>query len=299
MNLIILKNFIAIVEAGSIREAADNLHIAQSALSRQIFALEREVGAPLLVRRARGVEPTEAGRILLRHARAAADQLSSAGAEIAAIQGLQSGFIRIAVIEPFATRPLPDCIARFQASYPGISFDVRVGNSRQITSLVREGVVDLGVAYNTPRDHEILLRTAVLQPTVAFVRPQHPLLARERVTLADFTDYPLILPPAGSPTRLLIDEAWRRAAVTPMRVGLESDSVGLRLAMAQHTNSISILALLSGRSSVDSGTLVELPFEDKLLSEGQLELIAARGRMPSKATLEFERILRSSMKTAL
>lgn len=298
MNLVILKNFIAIVEAGSIREAADNLRIAQPALSRQILALERELGAPLLIRHARGVEPTDAGRILLRHARAATDQILNARAEIAALQGLQNGLIRIAVIEPFAERLLPSCIARFQARFPGISFDVRWGNSRQITSLVREGVVDLGVSYNTPRDRGIVLRAAVPQPTVALVRPQHPLADNEHVTLADFTDYPVIVPPTGSPTRLLIDEAWRRAATAPMKIGLESDSVGLRLALAEQTDSISILARLSGRPKVEAGTLIELPLKDKLLSEGQLELLAAKGRMPSKATLEFERYLRSSMKTS-
>jgi len=296
MDLTILKNFIAIVEAGSIRVAADHLHIAQSALSRQVLALERELGAPLLIRRPRGVESTEAGRILLRHARAAADQISNAGAEIAALQGLQRGLIRIAVIEPFAKRPLPACIARFQARYPGISFDVRSGNSRQITSLVQEGVVDLGVSYNTPRDSSILVRAAVLEPTVALVRPRHPLADLDHVAMADFADYPLILPPAGSPTRLLIDEAWRRASLTPMKIGLESDSVGLRLALAEQTESISLLARLSGRPNVEAGTLVELPFADRLLSEGQLELLAAKGRMPSKATLQFERLLRSSIK---
>jgi len=296
VNLVNLRNFIAILESGSIREAADNLHIAQSALSRQVLALERELGAPLLIRRPRGVEPTEAGRILLRHARAAADQLSSAGSEIAALRGLRSGLVRIAVIEPFAIRPLPDCIARFQARFPGVTFDVRVGNSRQITSLVREGVVDFGVAYNTPRDNGILLRAAVTQPIVALVRTGHLLTRCTRVTLGDFAEYPIILPPSSSPTRLLIDEAWRRANVTPMKIGLESDSVGLRLALAEHTNSISFLARISGRPNVEAGTLIELPFEDKLLSEGQLELLAAKGRMPSEATLQFERILRSSIK---
>lgn len=297
MNLAVLKNFIAIAEAGSIRVAADNLHIAQSALSRQVFALERELGASLLLRKARGVEPTDAGRILLRHARAAADQIISAEAEIAAMQGLQSGFIRLAVIEPFAARPLPDCIARFQERYPGIGFDVRTGNSRQIVSLVREGVVDLGIAYNTPRDSEILLRAAVRQPTIALVRAGHPLATSGRVTLADFADYPLILPPSGSPTRLLFDEAWRRVVNVPMKLALESDSVGLRLAMAERTDSVAILARLSGSANVEAGTLVELPFEDRLLSEGQLELIAAQGRMPAPATLEFERLLRSALKS--
>lgn len=298
LNLNALRNFVAIVEAGSIREAADNLHIAQSALSRQVLGLEREFGAPLLSRLPRGVEPTAAGRIVLRHARLTFDQIRSAREEISAFEGLRTGQIRLAAIEPFASGPLPECITRFQASYPGIFFDVRVGSTRQVTTLVQEGIAELGVAYNAPRENGIVLRSSVRQPLVALVRPRHELAKAGIVKLADIAAWPLILPPAGSPTRLLIEEAARRSNAGLRRIGLESDSVALRLAVAQRTDGVAVLAHLSGQQYRDMGRLSMLPIEDDILSEGRLEILAAEGRTLTRATQRFERLLRAALKTA-
>ncbi|GGF54409.1 LysR family transcriptional regulator [Azorhizobium oxalatiphilum] len=295
MNLNALQNFIAIVEAGSIREAADNLHIAQSALSRQVLALEREFGAPLLSRLPRGVEPTPAGRIVLRHARLTLDQVRSARDEVSAIEGLRAGQIRLAAIEPFAHVMLPDCIVRFQKSYPDISFDVRVGNTPQVTTLVQEGIAELGIAYNTPREAGLVLRSSSRQPLVALVSPRHPLADAASVTMDDVARFPAILPPKGSPTRLIIEEAARRAN-TPLRpIALESDSVALRLSLAQRTLGIAILAHISGLAERDAGHVRLLPITDDMLSERRLDLIAAEGRTLTRATREFERLLRGAL----
>ncbi|MCW2242020.1 LysR family transcriptional regulator [Azospirillum canadense] len=298
MNVDALRHFIAIVEAGSIRDAADNLHIAQSALSRQVQHLEQLFGARLLSRLPRGVEPTEAGRIVLRHARATVDQLRNARDEIAAMEGLKTGIVRVAVIEPIADGFLPDCIARFHHSHPGVSFDVRVGSTRQVVALVREGIAELGLAYNPPREDGIVQRASARQPLVALVNPRHRLTASDAVALAELTDWPVILPPAGSPTRVLIEEAARRSGVALRPALLESDSVALRLALAQRTDAVAILARLSAPKSSASGGLRMLPMRDDLLTSGRVEMLAAEGRHLSNATLRFERLLRSSLKAA-
>lgn len=298
MNLNALRNFIAVVEAGSMREAADNLHIAQSALSRQILALERDFGAALLVRLPRGVEPTLAGRVVLRQARLTLDQLQDAREEIAAFDGLRKGRIRLAAIEPFASGPLAVGIARFRATFPGISIDVRVGNTRQVATLVQEGIVELGVAYNAPKERGILVRASVRQPLVALMRPGHPLAARGAISFADLVNGPVILPPAGSPTRLMIEESARRAGLSLDQVMIESDSVALRLAVAGKTDGIAVLAQISGLDAHRAGTLAMLDLADEpILSNGRLELIAAEGRSLSKATLAFERHLRAALKS--
>ncbi len=296
MNLNALRNFIAVVEAGAIREAADTLHLAQSALSRQILALEREFGAQLLERLPRGVVPTPAGRVVLRHARLTLDQMNGAREEIAAFAGLRTGQIRIGAIEPFASGPLAACISRFQARYPGIGVEARVGNSRQVARLVQEGIVELGIAYNAPRAEGLAVRAAARQPLVALVRPGHDLAEQDAVRLADLAGARLILPPAGSPTRLLIEEAARRARLILEQVALESDSVALRLAVAARTEGVAILAHLSGVAACAAGTLTMRPLADPLLGAGQLELLCGTGRTLSKATAAFERRLRTALK---
>ncbi|MGY3410837.1 DNA-binding transcriptional LysR family regulator [Bradyrhizobium sp. GM5.1] len=118
MNLTALRYFVAVVEAGSIREASEGLHVAQSAVSRQIQTLEHSFGTPLLTRMARGVEPTLAGQVLLRHARDGLAAIAQARDDITALQGLRKGEVRIATIEPFATEVLADLLVRFRRRYP-------------------------------------------------------------------------------------------------------------------------------------------------------------------------------------
>jgi DNA-binding transcriptional LysR family regulator len=164
MDIVVWRNFLTILEAGSIRRAADDLHIAQSALTRQIAVLESRMGTPLLIRLPRGVRPTEAGVIAARHARAALEQFERGAEEIRALNGLEAGRIAIAAIEPLAATMLPHCITRFHAQYPGISFDVRVGNTRQVLSLLAEGIVDFALAYNAPLDPGFVIRAEARMP---------------------------------------------------------------------------------------------------------------------------------------
>src|SRR5205823_1569795 len=84
---------------GSIREAAEELHVAQSALSRQIQKLEQQLGVPLFQRHARGVELTSAGEIYLRHARSSLRQDERVRSELDALKGLRHGTINLQSIE--------------------------------------------------------------------------------------------------------------------------------------------------------------------------------------------------------
>lgn len=290
MNLDTLRYFIAVMEAGSFREAAESLHVAQSALSRQIQSLERSLGTQLLSRLPRGVEPTAAGRIFLRSAKDTLANLTLARDEISALQSLNRGEVQIASIEPFADQILPDLITSFQKSHPGIVFDVRVGNTRQVVELVREGIAEIGIGYNTPPDPAIHVLISLIQPMMAFVSPLHPLAARSSIGIGDLNKHPMVLAPARSPSRRVIDEAARRAGIS-LRVVVESDSVGLRLALARQPPMVAILAAISGRHALTDGSLIALSFHDHLLEESNLQIISLKGRTRSRAVIDFERRL--------
>jgi DNA-binding transcriptional LysR family regulator len=297
MNLIALRNFLAVIDAGSVRRAADNLNLAQSALSRQILALEREFGARLLVRLPRGVEPTPAGEVVAREARAVDQRIALAREEIASVSGLVAGRVRLAVIEPVAETLIPACIARLRRSHPGISFDVRVGNTRQVVALLREGVVELAVAYNPPREAEFVVRAAVPQPLMGLVRRGHELAEAGQLPVAALAGHPVILPPAGSPTRLLIDEAVRREGAAFTRIALESDSVALRRGVAATSDAVAILAQISARTTGGQHSLRAFGLDSPILQNGSLEVLALRTRPLSKAVSRFEPILRTALKT--
>ena len=124
MTNVSLRYFAAVARHGSIREAAEELHVAQSALSRQIQKLEQDFGVPLFQRHARGVELTSAGEIFLRHARSSLRQTERVRSELDALKGLRRGTINLQAIESLVPGVLPQAILRFSARHPGITFEV-------------------------------------------------------------------------------------------------------------------------------------------------------------------------------
>ena len=114
-----LRYFSAIARHGSIREAAEELHIAQSALSRQIQKLEEDFGVPLFQRHARGVKLTSAGEIFLRHAQTNLRQIERVRSEIDALQGLRRGTVSIHSIESLVPHLLPRAVTRFSTALSG------------------------------------------------------------------------------------------------------------------------------------------------------------------------------------
>src|ERR1700676_4106979 len=125
-----LRYFTAVARHGSIREAAEELHVAQSALSRQIQKMEKELGAPLFQRHARGVE-------------------------LQALKGLRRGTGNVHSIESLVPHLLPRVVARFSMRYPGINFEIIIDGSDRVVAAVREGRTDIGLAFYPPAEPDL------------------------------------------------------------------------------------------------------------------------------------------------
>lgn len=121
----------AVAHHGSIRKAAEPLHIASSALNRRILDLEADVGSPLFERLPRGVRATAAGELFLAYVRRSLKELRLVEAQIDGLRGLVHGRVRIAVAESVTGRMLPDAIAEYHQRHPGVGFSVTVGGRRK------------------------------------------------------------------------------------------------------------------------------------------------------------------------
>src|SRR5262249_40566476 len=140
--------FSAVVRQGSIRAASETLHVAQSAISRQLQALEHDLGTPLFERRARGVVLTEAGQLLNVYARNAMLEIERVRSEIEALRGLHRGHVRLCTVESHIEDFLPDIIDRFRTSHPGVTFQVTTGGSDRVVHAIRNGEADIGICFN-------------------------------------------------------------------------------------------------------------------------------------------------------
>jgi DNA-binding transcriptional LysR family regulator len=147
MEMIEIEAFVTIATAGSFTRAAEELHISQPAVSRRIDLLERELGAPLFERVPGGARLTEAGEAFLPFAR---QVLAATRDGIAAVRELdagEAGTVTLALVGTLASTRLTDRLRAFRETYPGIRLLLRTARSDEVSRLVQQGEVSLGLRY--------------------------------------------------------------------------------------------------------------------------------------------------------
>lgn len=220
MELRQLVYFEAVARLGGFSRAAEQLHIAQPAVSAQIKRLEAELGARLFDRTTRRVVLTHAGELLLVRARSVLDQLDGARTDLDELAGVLRGHLRVAATPVVGSLDLPRLLAQFHRSYPDVTITLRSGLVAELLADVDSGAVDVVVAPL----HADLPAKYVGQPLVA----EHlvlvtPLGHRPGATLASVADEPFVCLPAGSGLRAILVDAARAEGFEP-RVPFETHS---------------------------------------------------------------------------
>lgn len=290
MNRNAFRYFMSVFESGSIREAVASLGVAQSSVSRQIIHLEEELDVRLLDRLPHGVALTQAGEVLVRHAREATARLERLQSEIGSLQGLRRGVVRIAIVDSFTDQVVPSCLEAFRARHPDISFEVLVGTTSRILKLVRERRAEFGIGYNLPPESDIRIDVSLPERIVALMRPDHRLAGREQLTTTDLADVKLSLPRPGSGNRLLIDAAAKYRGVV-LKPAVESDSVPLRVSLAASSDIVALLAEIAAVRALASGALIAVPLRDRRLNDGRIELFSMTGRPLTVAAEAFSHLI--------
>jgi DNA-binding transcriptional LysR family regulator len=195
MELRHLRYFVAVAEEQHFTRAAARLGIGQPPLSQQIQQLERELGAPLFKRLARGIELTEVGTVFLADARAtlaaAARALDNARrAARGELGALQIGFTVSASFHPFIAR----VILGFRETYPGVTLSLREGNSVALLEAVRDSRLDLAVVRPSARQPDTLVSEPLFDEQMLIVLPSsHRLSRRRRLKLAEIAQEDFVL----------------------------------------------------------------------------------------------------------
>ena len=195
MELRTLRNFAAVARAGNVTRAAEALHISQPALSMQLRELEEEMGGPLLVRRPRGVEPTELGARLLRRADdilaladRTRDELRDAGT------GGLSGTLAVGAGETEAFAAVAGAIRALCAENPRLRIDLTSGNGEDIGARIRNGTLDLAffVGPGRYRGFDYIAIPHALSWGL-MLRRDAPLASRRAIRARDLDGLPILL----------------------------------------------------------------------------------------------------------
>lgn len=283
-----LTYFLAAAQTQNFRKAAELCIVAQSALSRQIAALEDELEITLFTRYKKRVTLTTAGQEFALYVRNAMEQLQEGQLFLAELQAGQRGTICIGCIESLTTAFLPALFASFHQQYPHIRLKVRVNHTDELVTAVEQGEVELGLILDPRLQSELLIiKELFRQPLHLLVSAQHPLAQRKvsAVTLEQIITEPL----------LLLEETSRMGQITkrifaqrglPIQPLIEIESVeGLKEMVRQGIGvTLTLPALI--RPSQIGHDLVLLPITS-LTEEFVFALVYRRVGSISRAAREF------------
>lgn len=213
MELRQLRHFLEIVRCASFRQAADNLHLTQPALSKSIRNLENGLQVTLLERTPTGVVPTEYGKVLVDYATYIDFELTRASTELESLRGAAKGMVRIGVGTSIMRYLLPTVVRDFLAQNPGITLSIVDGLKAGLFASLRRGEVDIVVSSvgEEPEDPDITQRVILNDRIGVVACRNHPLAGKPLVTLQDLAPYKWVMPganePEGSVLRLLLGHA--------------------------------------------------------------------------------------------
>jgi len=289
MELRTLRHFAAVVRAGNVTRAAEALRISQPALSMQLRELEEELGGPLLVRRPRGVEPTERGAFLLRRADdivALADRTRDE-LRAPASAGL-SGTLAIGAGETEAFSAVARALATLRKANPRLKISITSGNGAQIDEAVRAGTLDLALFVGPGRfgGYDYLVLPHVHRWGL-YLRASDPLAARRSIAPRHLRGVPLVVSRQAGVKEFF--SGW---------LGRDGDSLETAATFNLAYNALALVAAGLGAAvgidgvlpSVFAGALVFRPFRPAL--ESDVYLAWKKGVPPAPAAAALLDLLR-------
>ena len=192
-----LRYFVAVAEEGNIGRAAERLHVSQPPVSRQIQALEQEVGAALLLRTPKGVELTDAGRIFHAEAQKVLAQANGAVERARAAGRGELGRLDVAFFGSTVYSAVPEALRAFRRAHPGIEVSLsRMGKAEQVAA-IREGRVHVGFGRFYGHVEGVAVETLGEEALHGAVPRDLPVPDEGRASLAWLARLPVVLYPAG------------------------------------------------------------------------------------------------------
>jgi len=237
-----LRYFVTVAEELHFGRAASRLRMAQPPLSRQIHELEDELATRLFNRTNRGVELTDAGRILLEEARAALAQVDyAAQAARRAGQG-EIGQLVVGVVPTVDTQVFTRILRTFSARYPSVQVVIRSLNTTTQIQGLRAGTLQAGFLRLPVRDDALTIKLVSREPLVAAVPVGHPLARAGRLSLATLADEPhVIFPRQVAPGYYDMIVSLYREAKVHLRITQEAEHVQTILGLVAGGFGVSVL----------------------------------------------------------
>jgi len=294
-----MRHLILLVELGrhaSIVNAAKAARLTQPAASRLISDLEHVLGVQLFERKARGVEPTWSGKLLIRRAGLALAEMDAAHDEIAQLLSGLGGRVGIGSVLTPAAGILATAIKLFKSRCARANVVVDLGTSKAMIERLLDGQLDIVLGRILDSAHVPLLDFEPISDEAhhLIVRPGHPLCARGDLTLADLFEQSWIVPPAGSILRDRLTALFLSEGLDPPAETVETLAVPLIVSLLTTTDMVVALPEALVQSHLDAGQLTVLPFELGLHMDAY-GIITRQGHVLSPSAQQMLNALRETV----
>ncbi len=269
MELRQLRYFAAVATMGSFSRASVHLHIAQSALSRQIQALEEEIGVALIIRSKQGLQLTEAGNLLLVRAMSINDQVHSIKKDTLEYSEIPKGDLRVGTLPTAGSLLVPRALSKLVRSFPEVRVQVHGGMSGVVGEWLRDDKIDVALMHSPWWGTDLITEPLAYAQMVVIIsdnQPMHnaPVERKEHYTFHDVTRMPLIMSKAKDTQRILLErEATIRGA--SLNVVLEADNMATIFAMVQEGVGASVVAYSAIHSLLSQGGVKVFPLVDPVI----------------------------------
>lgn len=192
MDIKTLRYFLAVAREENMTRAAETLHVTQPTLSKQLKALEEELGKALFIRHAFSIELTDEGHLLRKRAEDLVEMADKIASEFSALDDISGGDLYFGLAESYQISFLARKIKEFKESYPGLRYHITSGGTEQVLERLNKGILDFAVLVETPDYSKYsVLEFPETDKWGVIIPKTHPLADRQSITVDDLIGLPL------------------------------------------------------------------------------------------------------------
>ncbi|MBZ2398286.1 LysR family transcriptional regulator [Erwinia amylovora] len=274
--------FAAVATSGSLRKAAEQLHVSASAINRQILLAEEMMGAPLFERLPAGLKMTTAGEMLYDDIRRWNREFRRTRQRFDELQGLKRGHVSVALIAALNEGVVVDALAGVARTYPWLTFDLAVHDSQTVVGRVASAEVDFGLLLDPVAHSGLEVRAFCEMPIGVAMPADHPLAQQPSLSFGQISENRHIMPTAPLMVHERTAMLYARHGITPQATICCND-IRLITSLVCAGSGLAVLSLLDVRQEVASGELAFVPLQGQAVRPLTLALCVAPKRQLSRA----------------
>ena len=280
-----LRYFSVVAETRSLSAAATQLHVAVSAISRQITNLEEVMGCALFERHARGMELTAPGLRLAAFAKAMHVDAERVIEEVRGEATRAASVVRLGCTEGFSNGFAPSVMSSFRAKHPHVAVHLNVGAPKEVSQQLRAGDVDVVLKYCIAPEPGLAIMHQQPSPILALVSPHHPLGRVRKIDIVQLLRHDLAMPDKGTTVRRAFDLCCSSKGLqyNPVYTG----NAACLLQLATQGEAVMLSGYEGAAHFIHAGLLCAVPIVEAQLQDRSLHVLTLEGRTLSANAAAF------------